>query len=226
MNNVPPEQACRVVWSDGRLDHAAFDEVARSLGERSLASTRSGFLTDLGKALSQARAQTQASASAPAPAASSPRAAVPAGIAASATTNALPRTVWPELRQALKQGRGRQGLAQSLGTLLQVESADEQALLKRFEQRMQALTWKSALAMGEVDGFLSYGFTWNESRDDWAAERALGVCNKASTLPCVIVMANGRLLDDGLWSVAMRLGARPPAAVKEKLLPHLRRDSH
>ncbi|HZT55189.1 MAG TPA: serine/threonine-protein kinase, partial [Burkholderiaceae bacterium] len=222
--SAPPAQACRVVWSDGQLDRAAFDEVASGLGERSLGSVRSGFLTNLGKALSQVMAQAQASAQVPVSA--PPRPPPPAGTAADSTTSALPHSAWLETRHSLQQGRGRQSLAQSLGKLLQVESADDQQLLKRFEQKMQRLPWKSALAMGEGNGLLGYGFTWNESRGDHAAERALGICNRVSTQPCVIVMTNGRLLDEGLWSVAMRLGARPPSAVREALLPYLRRDSN
>ena len=224
LGSAPPAQACRVVWSNGQLDRAAFDEVAIGLGERSLGSVRSLFLTDLSKALLRSMAPAQASAQAPASA--PPRAPPLAGTTVDTTKNAFPRSSWPDLRQALRQGLGEHSLAQSLGTLLQVESVDDQQVLKRFEQKMQKLPWKSALAMGEVNGLLGYGFTWKESRDDWAADRALGNCNKVSTRPCVIVMANGQLLDEGLMSVAVRLGARPPAAVREALLPYLRRDSN
>lgn len=213
---------CAVVMADGELRKAALVEVAGGLGTQSVADVRSVFMRSVSAALDRAAAAQAAATSKPAPPPSAiekPPPAVPeaprVAIAPAVSTSA---SEWAEAQAALRAGAGRAGLASALSTLLAVRRNDEREVLDRFEKMIKRLPWQSALAMGERNGHVVYGWAQREVRVEWAADAAINACARVGSSNCAVVMADGKVNEAGILALAGRLGARQQEVTRDALL--------
>ncbi|WP_144290205.1 serine/threonine-protein kinase [Ideonella sp. A 288] len=220
-------QPCRAVAVNAEFRRAAFVEVAAGLGARPVADVRRALLATLDRVLAtlpSASAANTASASAPpaGPDASAGPSMPAAGMPAPAPL-VTPAVEWADAYSALRARRGQWALGGALATLLHARAPDEVEVLDRFDASMKRLPWKSALALGEQNGYIVLGFAWRESKREWAADTALKACARTSTTPCHVVFADGDVVDSGLLAFAESLGAKPQAAVRQAFVRRLAR---
>jgi hypothetical protein len=217
---------CNTVMVDGELRKAALLDVAAGLGALSVPDVRSGFMRSVNAALERAAPQAVAPKPAPAPppvaerpSASPPEPPRQASVPAPPSPPAAPTPAkeWADAMAALRAGNGRGSLAGSLTVLSAAQRSDEREAFAKFEQGLQRLPWKSALAMGERGGWVHYGWSSREQRTDWAADAAVQACKRAGGVNCVVVMADGKFNDAAFLRFAEQLGSRPQAVVRDSL---------
>lgn len=207
---------CGVIAIDGEVRRRGLLEVARSLGSRSVAAVRESAL----RVVSQ-RLQTMAR---------NPGAAGPGEAAAPDTVAAAPpglpplrpgQAEWGDAITRLQSGTS--SLAEALGSLLQPLSGSDQESFARLEAAMKRLPWKSAMAIGERNGLLVFGYAHSARNEEWAQESAMANCARVSQGPCAVVMRDGRYVQGSLLSIAQRLGARRPPVVREAFVASVQR---
>ena len=115
------------------------------------------------------------------------------------------------------------GLGVALGTLLGVQSPEQQETLARLQAASKQMRWKSAIAIGEKDGLLVMSHVSAESRSNWANDRALAFCKRQASTPCSLLMSDGQFVEAGLLEVAHRLGGRRQAVVRDDFIAKAQR---
>jgi hypothetical protein len=220
--------ACSVVMVDEELRKPAFLEVATGLGSHSVAEARAAVLRGMDRAATSLinasnPAQTREAPALPAP--SVPPVAPqpvrpPETTAATATGSPSPSPAreWAEAQAALRAAGGQLTLARAFAIVLNARAGQDIETLERFETAAKRLQWKSALALGEKNGFVQWGWRSRDQNAIWAAENAINACNRVSSVPCVVVMADGKFNEAGFLEFASRLGARPQTPVRESLV--------
>ncbi len=107
--------------------------------------------------------------------------------------------------------------------LLQAEAPADLAVLARLQAHTKRQRWNSAVAMGVLDGRITWRSVSQASRADWAREKVLLECTEGGGAHCVVVAANGEPQLDAVRALAGRLGARPQAEVRQQLMTTLNR---
>lgn len=223
---------CSVVLLNGEFQREAFLTAARELGAQPPSAVRARVIRGFERSLSewrQADAGARAAsantgygtpapppvAAAPAPA-PSPTARSPEALAAEAA-----HAEWTQALASLRS-EGPSNFSRGVELLLRTTGEDSDRL-SRFQSALKRMRWNSAVAMGEKNGYLVFAWTHSERRSDWAQERALADCNRASTAPCAVVMADGSYANSGLMSVGARLGSRNQQVVRENFMRYVQR---
>lgn len=236
-----PARACRAVVIDGTFLRDGLLTVAREFDadsppavvrkqvlqafERSLAGWRRDEAAALAAlpastpASMPGRTTTSAPPSAPAPANAGGAAASMPGAAALANAN---RAEWTQA-QARLRSEPRLSLAGALAILLHATATEDVERLEHFQTRLKQFPWKSALALGEKNGYLSFGYAHSHSRTDWANEAAVKACSRGAATPCGVVMSNGDFDAVALQNLAPRLGTKSQQLVRENFMRDLRR---
>ena len=241
---------CHPVLVDGVLQPEGFITTARALGAQPPEAVRTALLQAFALSIVNARQAAAASAPSPVPApapapaktaaapappaASRPspsptsapatRSATPAPAAPSAPAAAgTPAAGWNAARARLRGPAAPQDLAGALAVLLQAEAPADLAVLARLQAHTKRQRWNSAVAMGVLDGRITWRSVSEQARADWAREKVLSECSAGGGLNCVVVAANGEPQLDAVRALAGRLGARPQSEVREQLLKTLNR---
>jgi serine/threonine-protein kinase len=244
---------CHPVLVDGALQPEGFTAVARDLGAKPPEAVRAELLQAFALSITNARQPSAASAPAPVPAPSpakpvpaapqaptpapasasrpspasasppSARPAVPAPATASTPSAASAAAGWNAARAKLRGPAAPQDLAGALAVLLQAEAPADLAVLGRLQAHTKRQRWNSAVAMGVLDGRITWRSISEQPRADWAREKVLSQCTDGGGSNCVIVAANGEAQLDAVRALAGRLGARSQAEVRQQLLKTLDR---
>ena len=225
---------CAAVFVDGEFRRPAFNEAMSWLGSRSVADVRTSFLRILERAPALARPIPAVVPSMPA---AQPRTAVPppGGVTGAETLPANPGNPinparpaaapreWPDAVAALRAAQGTLKLDRALSLLLGLRLDDDLDRVAKFTRAMRQAPWKSALALGERNGDLVWGWALREGQAQWAEDTALSNCGKAGGSHCVVVMTNGDFNESAFLSIAARMGAMRQQAVQESVMRRLPR---
>lgn len=206
---------CHVVLVGGALQPDGFAAAARALGTQPPEAVRTALLRAFTQSIVNDR-QAQA-ASAPNAASAPPRAASATQVRPD-STGGPPPSGWAAARAKLRGPGAPQDLAGALAVLLQAETPADLAVLARLQAHTKRQRWNSAVAMGVLDGRITWRSVSQEQRADWAREKALSLCSAGGGVGCLVVAANGEPQLDAVRALADRLGARPQAEVRQQLL--------
>ncbi|WP_217283549.1 serine/threonine-protein kinase [Pseudaquabacterium terrae] len=215
-----PAGGCATVVLNGELRRDSLLEVARLLGPQNVPTVRGRFLRTLDRALADQRAKDPPQVVAapeptrPAPAPTAPARPEPA---------ARPANEWADAIAQLRANESRLNLGNAFELLLQARDPADVERLAQLNRAFKQLRWKSAMAVGERGGVISFGFGSNERVGSWAEERALADCRSGSNAPCVIVGVDGNLRPGAFIEFAGRLSGRSQTQVREAFVRDVQR---
>lgn len=225
---------CAAVFIDGEFKRPAFNEAMSWLGSRSVSDVRNSFLRILERAPALARPipaivpsmpVAQPRTAVPPPGSVTGAEALPAnpGTAPNAARPVSPAREWPDAIAALRAAQGTLKLDRALTLLLGLKLDDDLDRVAKFNRAMRQAPWKSALALGERNGDLVWGWSSREGQAQWAEDTALSNCGKAGGNHCVVVMTNGDFNEAAFIALAARMGAMRQQAVQESVMRRLPR---
>ena len=132
---------------------------------------------------------------------------------------------WARRITLLEKSRGQLTLSKALALLLDVDDAEDLALLLKHEGAMKRLQWQSAYGIGtDADGRLIWGGSRNWRVPTYARETAVEFCAGEPRNSCKVVMINGEFIEKDFIEVARQLGARNVAVTRHTFLLSLTRE--
>ncbi len=162
-------------------------------------------------------------AQSPPPTAPEPAAAKPPGrtdLASAAPPKRLAmEQEWKRRFEMVEGQRGHLTLSKALALLLGPFSDEQLLAMVTRERELRDLPFSSAYAIGIAEkGHIVRAWTWGERSPHVAGVSAAERCNRASRVPCSVVVVNGEFREQAFLEWARNAARRPPGEVRAELL--------